>query len=104
MKKILALSIALGLAACTDEPAMTDKPEAKTPAAQTADVAPPRANPLLVASTLPLMAPPFNIIQDADYEEAIVAGMVKHKAEIAAIADSQEPATFENTIVVGGVL
>ena len=99
MKKILALSIALGLAACNDEPAMTDKPEAKTPAAQTADVAPPRANPLLVASTLPLMAPPFNLIQDADYEEAILAGMVKHKAEIAAIADSKEPANFENTIV-----
>ena len=99
MKKILALSIALGLAACTDEPAMTDKPEAKTPAAQTAAVAPARANPLLVASTLPFMAPPFNLIQDADYEEAILAGMVKHKAEIAAIADSKEPATFENTIV-----
>ncbi len=99
MKKILALSIALGLAACTDEPAMTDKPEAKTPAAQTADVAPARANPLLAASTLPFMAPPFNLIQDADYEEAIVAGMVKHKAEIALIAETKEPATFDNTIV-----
>ena len=99
MKKILALSIALALAACTEEAPMTDKPEAKTPAAQTAAVAPARSNPLLVASTLPLMAPPFNLIQDADYEEAIMAGMAKHKAEIAAISDSKEPATFENTIV-----
>ena len=100
MKKILALSIAFGLAACTDEAPMTGKPEAKTPATETAAAAPARSNPLLVASTLPLMAPPFNLIQDADYEDAILAGTTKHKAEISAIAESKEPATFENTIVV----
>ena len=45
------------------------------------------------------MAPPFNLIQDADYEAAILAGMATHKTEIAAISETKEPPTFENTIV-----
>ena len=96
MKKLLVLSITLALAACS-EPTMTEQTDAKA-ATETAAPAV-RLNPLTSASTLPFMAPPFNLIKDEDYQEAIEAGMLKHQQEITAIADSAEPASFANTIV-----
>ncbi len=57
------------------------------------------ANPLLVPSTLPYQAPPFDQIQDADYMPAIDAAMRAHDTEIAAIADNPAAPSFENTIV-----
>src|SRR5438034_6278397 len=56
-------------------------------------------NPLLVPSTLPFQAPPFDKITDADYRPALEEGMRQHLAEVAAIADSSAPPTFENTLV-----
>lgn len=97
MKKLLVLSIALALAACS-EPTMTDQTDTKAATETTAAPAA-RVNPLFRASTLPFMAPPFDQIKDEDYQQAIEAGMVKHQQEISAIADSAEPASFENTIV-----
>jgi peptidyl-dipeptidase Dcp len=96
----LALSIALGLSACATNTmdVKTDTKMATTPATEPAAPAV-RVNPLFSASTLPLMAPPFNVIEDADYQAAIEAGMVKHRAEIKAIAENTDAATFENTIV-----
>jgi len=64
--------------------------------------APPGAahtNPLLVASTLPFQAPPFDLIHDTDYEPAIEEGMRQQLAEATAIADRADEATFDNTIV-----
>ncbi len=56
-------------------------------------------NPLLRPSELPFQAPPFNLISDEHFRPAIVEGMKRHLIEVNAIANSDEPATFENTIV-----
>jgi len=56
-------------------------------------------NPLIAPSELPFGAPPFGRIRDADYLPAIEAGMQMHLDEVAAIADSSDQPTFENTIV-----
>ena len=66
-------------------------PPAVTPAAA--------ENPLLVASTLPFQAPPFDKIKDADYQPAFEEGMQQHLAEIETIADNPAAPTFDNTIV-----
>jgi peptidyl-dipeptidase Dcp len=56
-------------------------------------------NPFFTPSTLPFQAPPFDKIKDGDYQPAMDAGMEQERKEIQAIADSQAPPTFENTIV-----
>lgn len=68
----------------------------KTPAQQPAEAS---TNPLLSASTLPFQAPPFDKIKDSDYLPAFEEGMRQHLADVRKIADSSEPATFDNTIV-----
>jgi len=60
---------------------------------------PPPPNPFEEPSTLPLEAPDFTAITDADYQPAIEEGMKRHLAEVEAIADNPAPPTFENTIV-----
>lgn len=57
------------------------------------------SNPFYAASTLPYQAPPFDRIHDGDYQPAIDAGIAQQREEIAAIANSSAPPTFENTIV-----
>ena len=54
-------------------------------------------NPLLTASPLPYGLPPFTALTPEQYGEAIEAGLASHLDEIQAIANSTEPATFENT-------
>jgi len=54
-------------------------------------------NPLLSPSALPFGLPPFADIGDDHYAEAVDAGLTDHLAEIQAIVDNPEPATFENT-------
>jgi peptidyl-dipeptidase Dcp len=56
-------------------------------------------NPFYAPSTLPFQAPPFDRIQDSDYQPAIEAGMAQQLAEVRAIADSPDTPTFENTVV-----
>ncbi|HVA29124.1 MAG TPA: M3 family metallopeptidase [Candidatus Baltobacteraceae bacterium] len=56
-------------------------------------------NPLLVPSTLPFGAPPFDLIKDGDYEPAIDVAMAQERGAVARIADNSAPPTFENTIV-----
>ena len=56
-------------------------------------------NPLLTPSTLPFGLPPFADIDEAHYAEAVQSGLKEHLAEIQAIADTPEPADFENTVV-----
>ncbi len=55
-------------------------------------------NPLLTEWTAPFGVPPFADIAVADYEPAVAAAIAAHEAEIAAIRDNAEPATFANTI------
>jgi peptidyl-dipeptidase Dcp len=57
------------------------------------------ANPFYSPSTLPFQAPPFDRIQDSDYQPAIEAGMAHQLAEIRSIADNPDLPTFENTLV-----
>lgn len=94
---VLAAAISFALAACNGQ-----APESKSPEQKTADTAVTPAaaeNPLLVASTLPFQAPPFDKIKDADYLPAFEEGMKQHLAEVRKIADNPEPPTFDNTIV-----
>ncbi len=56
-------------------------------------------NPFYAPSALPLQAPPFDKVKDADYQPAIEAGMAQQRKEMQAIADNPAPPTFENTIV-----
>jgi peptidyl-dipeptidase Dcp len=55
-------------------------------------------NPLFSQSTLPFQAPPFDKIDDADYQPALEEGMKQQIAEVEAIANSSEAPTFANTI------
>ncbi|HZS61621.1 MAG TPA: M3 family metallopeptidase [Gemmatimonadaceae bacterium] len=57
-----------------------------------------RANPLLEKSPLFEQAPPFDRIEDGDYQPAIEEGMRQQLAEFDAIASQSAPPTFENTI------
>lgn len=59
----------------------------------------PPMNPLLSEFDTPFNAPPFDQIQDEHFKPAIKAAIDEHKAEIEAIVNNPEPATFENTIV-----
>lgn len=56
-------------------------------------------NPFSEKSTLPFEAPPFDKIEDADFQPAIEEGMKRQLAEIEKIANNSAPATFDNTIV-----
>ncbi|MGC2637266.1 MAG: M3 family metallopeptidase [Acidobacteriaceae bacterium] len=56
-------------------------------------------NPFYAPSTLPFHAPPFDKINDTDYQLAIEAGMAQQKQEMLAIANNPAPPTFENTYV-----
>ena len=99
---LLSIAIAtLSLAACSG-------PTSKEDPNPTAEAAPEAAhpqeeamadNPLLVKSTLPYGAPPFDLIKDEHYLPAFEEGMKLHLAEIDAIATNTEAPTFENTIV-----
>lgn len=55
-------------------------------------------NPLVKKSTLPYEAVPFDKITAADMEDAVNEGIRLQNEEIAVITDTEEPATFENTI------
>ncbi|HVT48021.1 MAG TPA: M3 family metallopeptidase, partial [Vicinamibacterales bacterium] len=54
--------------------------------------------PLLEPSTLPFGAPPFDRIQDSDYEPALDAAMAAERTAFDAIANDSASATFANTI------
>jgi peptidyl-dipeptidase Dcp len=56
-------------------------------------------NPFFAPSELPFGLPPFADIKDADYRPAFDRGFEDHLAEITAVADDTDPATFENTMI-----
>jgi len=95
-KKPLALMIAasLALSAC----ATVREAETPPPAAEPAPAAE-QANPFYSASTLPYQMPPFDKIKDEHFAPGFEEGMRQQRAEMDAIANSAEPASFENTIV-----
>ncbi len=56
-------------------------------------------NPFAQKSELPFFYPPFDAIDNEDYQPAFEAGMAQHLAEIEAIVDQSAAASFENTIL-----
>lgn len=100
MRKTLlasAIGAVLTLSACSDNTAPTQQTnQAAAPAAvQEVTV----TNPFFQKSTLTYEAPDFNAIKDEHFLPAFEEGMKQHLAEIEAIANNPEPATFENTFV-----
>lgn len=57
------------------------------------------SNPLLQTWKTPYEIPPFDTIKDTDYLPAVEKAVSSLKAEIDAIANNPDAATFENTIV-----
>lgn len=55
-------------------------------------------NPLLETWNTPFGLPPFDLIEDAHFAPAIETGMAERLAEVEAVANAPEAATFENTI------
>src|SRR4051794_40202794 len=55
-------------------------------------------NPFAAPSRLPFAFPPFDAIRHEHYRPAFDAGVDEHRSEVAAIAGSDQPATFANTI------
>lgn len=86
---LAALSLFVLLASCGgDRSSHTDMPGTTTTT----------TNPFSEASPLYLQAPDFTMIRNADFQPAMEEGMRKHLAEVKAIADNPDPATFANTI------
>lgn len=56
------------------------------------------SNPFVAPSLLPYAFPPFAEIRDEHFEPAFEFGMAEQRAELAAIIDTAEPATFANTL------
>ena len=81
---MIALSI-ITMASCTSKP--EQKAETKSP------------NPFLSEYTTPFLVPPFDQIKNEHYLPAFEAGMKEQLAEVEAIVNNTEPATFENTIL-----
>ncbi len=82
--KMIALSV-ITLASCTSKPEQKVKVE--------------EPNPFLNEYTTPFQVPPFDQIKNEHYLPAFEAGMKEQLAEVEAIVDKAEPATFENTIL-----
>ncbi|GFE63366.1 M3 family metallopeptidase [Litoreibacter roseus] len=55
-------------------------------------------NPLLSDWTTRFNLPPFSDIKDSHFEEGLDAALTTARAELTAIANNPEPATFDNTI------
>ena len=84
---MIALSV-IALASCTSKPEQPQqKPEVESP------------NPFLTEYTTPFQVPPFEQIKNEHYLPAFEAGIAEQQAEIEAIINNAEPATFENTIL-----
>lgn len=56
-------------------------------------------NPFFQAYNTPFNVPPFEKIKNEHFKPAILEGIAKHQAEIDAIANNPQPATFDNTIL-----
>ena len=55
-------------------------------------------NPLLTDWNTPHALPPFEAIKDEDFAPAVDAALSEARANIAAIAQNPDAATFDNTI------
>ncbi|RTY81794.1 M3 family peptidase [Flavobacterium sp. ZB4P23] len=56
-------------------------------------------NPFFQAYDTPFNVPPFDKIKNEHFKPAILEGISAHQAEVNAVANNTQPATFENTIL-----
>jgi peptidyl-dipeptidase Dcp len=91
----VAVSAAFMLSACQDNSVADSNMTTQAPASQTTSA----VNVLLTASPLQDFAPQFDQIKASDFVPAFTQGMAEHKAEIDAIINNSEPASFDNTLV-----
>lgn len=103
---VLLSTTLLMLGIATEKPANalsshqnTSKTETLTPMSNSEATILTDENPFLKASTLPFMAPDFNVIRNEHFIPAFEAGMSERMREVEAIAGQEEVATFENTII-----
>lgn len=97
-------AVALAVSGCCTSPAPA---EPATLAAETGPALPEilvtaaelEGNPFREEWTTSYGLPPFGDITEADYMPAVKQGILEQRTEIAAIANNNEPATFENTIL-----
>ena len=97
--RLLVIATSIAMAACAQSSNDNQSTPAPTASAPAASASTAQANPFFAASTLPFQAPPFDKIQESDYQPAIEEGMRQHLAEIEKIANNPEPPTFDNTFV-----
>ncbi|MEQ9325289.1 MAG: M3 family metallopeptidase [Polyangiaceae bacterium] len=99
--RILALSSTVALLACGPAPTPTPPPTPAPTTVATADPAPAKKVDLLAAWTGPYDGvPPWDATDDtAAFGPAIDKAIELWLADVKAIADSTEPATFDNTLV-----
>ena len=101
LKTLLAVSLAAGLMACSEnaeQPADTGMAvDAEEPAME-APLTAVDANPFFSEWETPYGIPPFAEIHDEHYKPAFERGIEQQRADIAAIRDNPEDPTFENTI------
>ncbi len=92
----LSLLLAVAVSACGDGggPAGDITPSEMTPSEISG-----HENPLLAEWHTDFLVPPLDLIENEHYEPAFREAMTQHRAEIEAIVDSPDPATFENTIL-----
>ena len=107
MKKRLAILISSILlsAGCSDPSpsnAAADNASAaeKASVAKAANAATLSANPLMKKSTLIYQSPDFDQIKDEHFLPVFEEGMAQQMTEINLIVANEEPATFDNTLVV----
>lgn len=100
MKHPLACALALAITAAGSVAAAPQETAKNTAngAAMDATTAP-ATNPFFAESSLPLHYPDFAHIRDSDFAPAFDRGMSDELAEVEAIANNPEPASFENTIL-----
>ena len=84
----LAVALAVAAPAYAQDAAMPETATATAP-----------AGPFAAPSPLSLNYPQFDKIKDSDFAPAFDRGMAEQLAEVRAIADNPEPATFDNTII-----
>ncbi|WP_346836562.1 M3 family metallopeptidase [Microbulbifer sp. SAOS-129_SWC] len=94
-----AIGVSLAISAHANETPTSHQNPAASASKMMAAKSATAANPLMKPSPLQDEAPQFDKIKVEDYRPAFAAGFKQHNAEIAAIANSSQPATFDNTIV-----
>ena len=91
----VAVSSAVFMGGCGKAPETGAEVPKAAPVSQAAS----EENPFLAASVLQYQAPDFSKIKSEHFAPALTEGMRQHALEIVAIAESAEPANFENTMV-----